>query len=93
MEHWKIVRANTTIVEHETYHFVGVVDGFGRVSSPIDEFDANKMTGKTRSGREYHLVGPSTALPEEAQYVLDVWEERNETVVDDVTSVYLKEHR
>lgn len=90
---WKIIRAIVPKIGYETYHFVGMVEGFGRVSSPIVEFDTVAKTGSTRSGRTYHLSGPSTKLPDDAEYVMRHWEDVNGTTAEDVTDVYLKEHR
>lgn len=55
-----------------SHHFVGCDprDGSGRISSPIESFDAARRRGVTRSGRVYELLGES--LPaSEARYVWD----------------------
>jgi hypothetical protein len=55
-------------------HFVGRNDanGNGRVSSDIVEFDAISQRGVTRSGRVYHLIGPS-GVNLNAEYVWHRW--------------------
>ena len=60
----------------KTYHFLGVIDT-GRISSPIKEFDKEKMIGITRSGRVYKLKG-EPAMKLDALYVLSVWAGNNE---------------
>lgn len=59
---------------NDTRHFVGynIHEGSGRVSSPIIKFDREKMTGVTRSGRVYHLIGESN-YNADAAYTWQQW--------------------
>ena len=58
-------------------YFVGTTnDGGGRVSTQIMEFDIEKMVGKTKSGRVYHLNGPS-GYSSNGEYVWDFYKIRN----------------
>lgn len=61
-------------VENGDRHFCGynITEGSSRVSSKIVEFDKERMTGKTNSGRVYKLVGHNAANLD-AMYVWDVW--------------------
>ena len=51
-------------------HFLGfnLVDGDGRVSTPIQSFDPVTRTGVTTSGSTYRLVGPA-GQDKDAEYV------------------------
>jgi len=55
-------------------HFVGYnqTEGEGRASSKIMVFDKATMTGKTRSGRKYKLVGES-GMDGDALYTFNRW--------------------
>ena len=58
-----------------TRHFVGknlTGNGTGRVSSAITVFDKTSMTGVTRSGRVYQLLG-DPGYNDAAAYVWGVW--------------------
>ncbi|BCQ28240.1 hypothetical protein NK8_64290 (plasmid) [Caballeronia sp. NK8] len=67
---WRIFE----ILPQRTRHFVGLNanDRTGRVSSPIESFDAKALQGTTQSGRFYMLEGRS-GHADEAQYVWDRW--------------------
>ncbi len=62
------------LADTNTRHFVGFKadEGQGRVSSPIQTFDREAMTGVTRSGRIYKLEGPRGQHPD-ADYVWRIW--------------------
>jgi hypothetical protein len=71
------------------HHFNGRAAGSGdpgRVSSRIVEFDSETMTGITRSGRKYQLVGPPTFSGDPA-YVWYRWCEFNKVVPMKVINV------
>lgn len=77
---WVIFKApKNTFQEDYTYHLVGNVDGFGRVSSPIKEYKREVSTTDvkhvviTRSGRSYELCGEQDGLSEDAIFVLERW--------------------
>jgi hypothetical protein len=55
-------------------HFVGfnITDGEGRVSSAIEQFDADARSGVTRSGRIYRLEGPA-GRDADALYTWNLW--------------------
>ncbi len=57
-------------IDAGTRHFVGydIVDGKGRVSTPIMEFDPETGTGVTSSGSRYQLVGRA-GQNRDAEYV------------------------
>lgn len=82
---WRVLEANES-----TRHFVGCsVEGLGgRVSSAIQEFDASRGEGRTRSGRIYRLEGPSSE-DGDASYTWDRWCSINSVVkVRDVSREY-----
>lgn len=78
MSEWRIMEVTSPYWDGASRHFVGynVTNGEGRVSSEIVEFDKEKMTGITRSGRVYQLVGPS-GQDSDANYVWNRWKELN----------------
>lgn len=70
---WQIVQ-----IDYGTRHFVGYSRATreGCVSSDIVEFDREKQTGVTVSGRVYLLKGPplrNGILENDAGYVWDTW--------------------
>lgn len=71
-------------------HFCGYHHGpsvhEGRVSSPIVKFDPSTMTGFTRSGRSYRLVGPPGA-DDDADFVKVAWLRFNGFMLADATPV------
>lgn len=95
----EVVLCNWSILEvtfkdspdEKSRHFVGtnVTEGYtGRVSSAIVEFDADNMTGKTRSGRVYKLLG-APGVSGNGSYVWNFWAERNGvTAFEDVSAQY-----
>lgn len=60
-------------------HFVGwaIENLEGRVSSRIEEFDANSMVGVTSTGRVYKLDGPPGGNSD-AEYTWDRWRSIND---------------
>lgn len=66
---WRIMET-----DRSERHFVGarLDDGSGRVSTAILEFDPDGMTGVSKSGRVYKLVGPP-GWNENADYVWSTW--------------------
>jgi hypothetical protein len=68
-------------------HFVGynLTEHEGRVSSAIQAFDPDTMTGITSSGRVYQLIGNS-GFDQDALYTWNRWKKINKVVTDiDVT--------
>lgn len=74
LEQWKVVEVESPYWDGRTRHFVGynLTEGEGRVSSAIQQFDAETMQGITRSGRVYRLVG-NPGHSSDAEYVWDRW--------------------
>lgn len=75
---WRIMLVSSPLWEGKTFHFVGSEKGFGpgRVSSKIETFDKDKMTGKTESGRVYGLIG-KPGRNSDADYVWRRWVSMN----------------
>lgn len=74
-----------------TRHLVGIVDGFGRVCSSIQNFDPETMEATTRSGKIYELCG-EPGIASDAAYVFDQWCKINQiTEITDVTQEYWNE--
>ena len=73
---WKVMET-----KEGTRHFVGynVSGREGRVSSAIETFDKEHMTGITSSGRVYKLKGPSISNSD-ADYVWGRWR-----LINDIT--------
>lgn len=75
MSHWSIRK----VCDEDgfvTKHLVGVVNGFGRVSSAVEEVMGNGNI-RTSSGRIYKLIGSVGRHPD-AEYVFSVWLEANQ---------------
>lgn len=88
---WAIFKTpKNTFQEDHTYHLVGNVDGFGRVSSPIKECreevstDDVKRIVITRSGRSYELYGERDGLSKDAIYVLERWLHINRLSIENI---------
>lgn len=88
---WVIFKApKNTFQEGHTYHLVGNVDGFGRVSSPIKEYKREVSTTDvkhvviTRSGRSYELHGEQDGLSKDAIYVLERWLHINRLSIENI---------
>ena len=91
MSMWSVREVSSFLDEETTQHLVGVVDGYGRVCSPIQDFDRETMTVTSRSGKLYELVG-EPGLDMDAAYVFANWCRMNEiTEVTDVTDQYWNE--
>lgn len=69
LQKWAIVE-----LRDKTRHFIGycIENCEGRVSSEIESFDVNTLTGITCTGRIYKLFG-EPGLDEDAQYVWNAW--------------------
>ena len=72
MSAWSVREVSSPLDDETTQHLVGVVDGLGRVCSPIQEFDRETMTVTTRSGKLYELIGPP-GVDIDAEYVFKNW--------------------
>ena len=78
-----------------TRHLVGRLNGHGRMSAPIFEFDLDTLGVTTQSGRFYRLTGPPIPDPD-ARYVFTSWVRASgATRSRDMTRalVYLREQR
>lgn len=87
---WAIYEVESEVLD-STRHFVGIVSsGDGRVSSQIQSFDYENMSGITRSGKEYVLIGyPGSSI--DSSYVFSKWCVMNQiTSVTDVTKEYIQ---
>lgn len=76
-----------------TRHLVGYIArrGSGRVTSPIQSFDRDKMTIITRSGRVYRLEG-QPGFNADAEYVWAHWKVLNDVQEEvDVTDHYQRQ--
>jgi len=88
IDRWSIKEVTSPHLD-ATRHLVGIVDGFGRVCSPIQNFDPNAMEATTRSGKIYELCG-EPGIASEAEYVFTQWCKLNEIdEYTDVTNEYL----
>lgn len=72
----------------ETLHLVGYAESCreGRVSSPVEAFDAATATARTRSGRAYVLAGPA-GRNLDAEYVWHRWLRLNSVKEGDAKEV------
>lgn len=76
-------------------HFMGfeTTYGEGRVCSKVVEFNPSTMTGKTRSGRFYTLVGPP-GHNGDAAYVWQQWKRFNDvTEYTDISEAIYESHK
>jgi len=72
MKRWFVVDVSSSLTSESTSHLVGVVDGIGRVSSPIQWFYHDRMEAVTQSGKIYELCGePRTDI--DADRVFESW--------------------
>lgn len=90
---WEIMAVNGAW--GKTHHVVGLADGVGRVSSPIEAFDPAAKTVTTRSNRIYHLDDAPAHMSEirDIEYVRAAWLRRNNVTGDDyadASSAYRK---
>ena len=71
---WRVYELSSPHWEGTSRHFVGwnITENTGRVSSKIEQFDANQRTGITESGRRYVLIGPY-GNDSDANWVFNVW--------------------
>ena len=81
LTNWKVFLVKANLSETgDTVHFVGSADFWyseGRVTSHIVDFDPKTKRGVSRSGRIYELVGESTHLSRDAEYVWSHWRRLN----------------
>lgn len=82
LSYWKIYKIG------DDFHFNGIEGRFGdsRFSSKIVEFDPATLTGKTRSGRLYQLVG-ETGNDREAEHIANAWMQMNSVDTKTVSTV------
>jgi hypothetical protein len=87
---WSVREIDGVKAGEKDHHFVGEVDGAGRVSSKIVSFDKETNVGVTRSGRRYKLVG-EPGYNSDAEYVWGAWKAINKVVdYTDVSGLYFK---
>ena len=84
MDTWSVVEVTCTGLSNATRHLVGIVNGLGRVCSPIQDFDPSTMEATSRSGKIYELVGQPGKDPD-AEYVFTQWCRLND--IDEYTDV------
>lgn len=87
MSHWSVRE-----LPDGDRHFVGynLTEGEGRVSSKILSFDPRTMTGTTRSGRKYTLLG-TPGVNMDAEYVWEGWARINSVkTFEDVSDEYVE---
>ena len=72
MKRWSVVDVSSSLTSETTSHLVGVVDGIGRVSSPIQWFYHDRMEAVTQSGKIYELHGePGSNV--DADWTFESW--------------------
>lgn len=95
LNRWSIIKVLKVPAYHEEFgfHFVGrnVEECNGAVSSKIEQFDPVTMTGVTRSGRLYRLLGLPGSDPD-AEYVLSNWLRRCQAEAVDATDEFIKQY-
>ncbi len=95
LDSWWIIKVVDVPRYHEDYgfHFVGwnIREREGAVSSKIEKFDPVTMSGVTRSGRVYRLVGLPGFDPD-ADYVLSYWLTVNEAKVENATDEFIRQY-
>jgi hypothetical protein len=69
---WQVYKVRNPKDDGWDIHFNGYTGHEGRVCSPVQEFNKETMTGRTRSGRIYELVGPP-GYNGDAAYVWNRW--------------------
>jgi ATP-dependent Lon protease len=90
IEQWSVREILCGDSSERTQHLVGYIArrGSGRVTSPIQSFDRDKMTIITRSGRVYRLEG-QPGFNADAEYVWAHWKVLNDVQEEvDVTDHY-----
>ena len=88
---WSVREVHCAGLDQPTRHLVGIVDGFGRVCSPIQDFNPETMEATSRSGKIYELYG-EPGIASNAEYVFDHWCDMNGiTEKTDVTKEYWNE--
>lgn len=95
LDRWSIIKVLKVPQYHEEFgfHFVGrnVQEQNGAVSSKIEQFDPVTMTGVTRSGRIYRLLGlPGSDL--DAEYVLSNWLRRAQAEAVNATDEFIRQY-
>ncbi len=95
LDSWRIVKVVTVAAnpEHYGFHFVGrnIRENSGAVSSKIEKFHPGTMSGVTRSGRVYRLVGPPGSNAD-ADYVFNYWLHANRAEAEDATEEFIKQY-
>ncbi len=75
LKDWTVFEVTSSFWPDKTRHFVGYnsLDREGRVSSAIIQFDAEKATGITKSGRVYRLLGKQGTGSPDGLHVWNYW--------------------
>lgn len=90
IDNWSV--REVTINDQITRHLCGTVAGEGRVCSPIQDFDSQKMEFTTRSGKVYEAIGWPRVGQTDAEFVWSKWCSLNgikNHEYDDVTKEYV----
>jgi hypothetical protein len=90
LTHWQVLEIPSIDREGRDRHFSGCAERQGdpgRVSSRIVSFNHRTMTGTTRSGREYQLVGPPGGRRGDPDYVWAQWASFNKVDPKKVSNV------
>ena len=85
---WIIFEVTSELWSQKTSHFVGynIHGREGRVSSAIVQFDGEKMTGKTRSGRIYQLKGPQGSGSPDGLHTWNYWCDHSKITICEAVS-------
>lgn len=96
LDSWSIIKVIKVAAYPEEFgfHFVGrnAEECNGAVSSKIEQFDPVTMTGVTRSGRVYRLMGLPGFDPD-ASYVLGHWLKRCQAEAVDANDEFIAHYK
>ena len=96
LDSWSVIKVVKVAAHPEEFgfHFVGrnVEECNGAVSSRIEQFDPVTMTGVTRSGRVYRLMGLPGFDPD-AEYVLGYWLKRGQAEAVNGTDEFIDHYK
>lgn len=96
LKSWRIYKVTKAVNMPERFglHFVGYEcrDGYGAVSSKIEGFDPNTMSGLTETGRVYQLLG-LPGINHDAIYTLEGWAKTWGVEVEDATDEFIRQYR
>ena len=90
IDNWSV--REVLIAGEATRHLCGTVFGVGRVCSPIQDFNKEKMEFTTGSGKIYETIGWPSSGHNDAEFVWSKWCSLNgieNHEYEDVTSEYV----